>query len=227
MLFQQRIPLIQDDAPTVNNAYLLRYLSERRGYKQAFYEQLAACHQQGTLLEVSGGWSFAGIDILRQTSCLSMMTIAPDLQSCHWRWQIAKMENLGEREEIVIAADNGLPFPSACFAGVVSVNRLHRWCAPSAVLRELYRVLEPGGYLWINDLRRDADEWIAEYQIRELQRDRRPYGAFAFDRFVRAWRASYTAEELETLLEKTGLSGYARYEDDGAMARTLVITKAM
>lgn len=49
-----------------------------------------------------------------------------------------------------------MPFPDASFEVVVSTLSLHHWDDPRAVLREIRRVLVPGGQAYIFDLRRDA-----------------------------------------------------------------------
>lgn len=226
MLFEHRISIPAVEMQFPLQEHHIRYLIERREHKNEFCDSVAACYRNGTMLEVSGGWSFAGIDILKRKSSLHAVTVVPDQRGFEWRHHVGQAEAVAQRERLVLGDDGRLPFADGSFELVVSVNRLHQWSVPEQVLAELYRVTRLGGSIWISDLRRDADEWIAEYVIRELHRDTSEYGRYSLDRFVRAWRASYTATELNSLLCTAGLSGVSQYEDDGAMARTVVINKA-
>ena len=49
-----------------------------------------------------------------------------------------------------------LPFPAGVFGQVVATFSFHTWPCPVAGLRELRRVLAPGGRAWVYELRRDA-----------------------------------------------------------------------
>jgi ubiquinone/menaquinone biosynthesis C-methylase UbiE len=49
-----------------------------------------------------------------------------------------------------------LPFPDGVFGQVVSSFSFHIWPCPVAGLKELRRVLAPGGRAWVYELRRDA-----------------------------------------------------------------------
>ena len=46
-----------------------------------------------------------------------------------------------------------LPYPDRSFDLVVSTISMHHWHELEQPLRELYRVLRPGGQLWIYDFR--------------------------------------------------------------------------
>jgi ubiquinone/menaquinone biosynthesis C-methylase UbiE len=46
-----------------------------------------------------------------------------------------------------------LPFPDATFDVIVSSISQHHWTDPEGGLRDLHRVLRPGGRLWIYDAR--------------------------------------------------------------------------
>lgn len=65
----------------------------------------------------------------------------------------AQRERLEERAHYKVGDVRQLPYPDQSFAIVVSTISLHHWQELEQPLRELYRVLQPGGRLWIYDAR--------------------------------------------------------------------------
>ncbi len=65
----------------------------------------------------------------------------------------AKREQLEERVHFAIGNVAHLPYPDHSFDLVVSTISMHHWYELEQPLRELYRVLRPGGRLWIYDFR--------------------------------------------------------------------------
>jgi ubiquinone/menaquinone biosynthesis C-methylase UbiE len=94
-------------------------------------------------------------------------------------------------------------FPDASFDVVVSTLSLHHWSDPLQVLREIKRVLKPGGTAFILDLRRDANAvyWgiahlVTRWMVpRRLQEAGEPVASFS---------ASYTPCETALLAYKAG-----------------------
>ena len=56
---------------------------------------------------------------------------------------------------VVCAPAEALPFADAAFDTVVSVSSLHYWAEPEAGLREMRRVVRPGGRVLVADWARD------------------------------------------------------------------------
>lgn len=65
----------------------------------------------------------------------------------------AQHEQLAERARFDTANIAHLPYPDRSFDAVVSTISMHHWYELEQPLRELYRVLRPGGRLWIYDFR--------------------------------------------------------------------------
>jgi len=65
----------------------------------------------------------------------------------------ARREQLEERVHFESGDVAHLPYPDQSFDVVVSTISLHHWSELAQPLRELYRVLRPGGRVWIYDFR--------------------------------------------------------------------------
>jgi ubiquinone/menaquinone biosynthesis C-methylase UbiE len=68
---------------------------------------------------------------------------------------------------LVEAAADAIPFPDRAFRGVVAVNSMQLWRPLEGSLREVARVLAPGGalvtvtHVWAIEKRAPLDEWLA------------------------------------------------------------------
>ncbi len=65
----------------------------------------------------------------------------------------ARREQLEERVQFESGDVGHLPYPDQSFDVVVSTISMHHWYELEQPLRELYRVLRPGGRVWIYDFR--------------------------------------------------------------------------
>ena len=65
----------------------------------------------------------------------------------------ARREQLEERVHFESGDVARLPYPDQSFDAVVSTLSMHHWFELGQPLRELYRVLRPGGRVWIYDFR--------------------------------------------------------------------------
>jgi ubiquinone/menaquinone biosynthesis C-methylase UbiE len=64
-----------------------------------------------------------------------------------------RSEQLEERVHFAIGDVAHLPYPDNSFDVIVSTISMHHWYELEQPLRDLYRVLRPGGRLWIYDFR--------------------------------------------------------------------------
>nr|VFJ46047.1 MAG: Ubiquinone/menaquinone biosynthesis C-methylase UbiE [Candidatus Kentron sp. DK] len=222
MLFEHRIP----DLPAIpTSRYALnydRYLRERRSRKESFCQEVGHETKGPNALEVSGGWGYTGIDVLLRSPGLCLKVLAEHPVACQIGLRNALEASVEDRCTFIIGSEEHIPLADQTVDMAVSTNRLHRWERPLDVIREMVRVTRRGGIVWINDLRRDPDEFIVEYVIRELRRDTSDFGSFALDRFVRSWRSSYSPGEMERMLQPARFDTVLIMED-GALAQTIRI----
>jgi ubiquinone/menaquinone biosynthesis C-methylase UbiE len=97
---------------------------------------------------------------------------------------------LGRRGALAVADAARLPFPRARFDLAVSSSALHHWREPLRALREMARVLRPGGRVAITDW--CGDRWVERFRTRILRRREH-------DR-LRVYRSG----ELAALLQEAG-----------------------
>jgi ubiquinone/menaquinone biosynthesis C-methylase UbiE len=82
------------------------------------------------------------------------------------------------------------PFEDATFDAVFSMRSLHEWLDPAATFAEMWRMLKPGGRVFVSDLRRDLAT-AARHFI-----GRRVPSAQAREGLMASIDAAYTAAEV-------------------------------
>jgi ubiquinone/menaquinone biosynthesis C-methylase UbiE len=104
--------------------------------------------------------------------------------------QHAQQEHLTERVQFTIGDIAHLPYPDQSFGLVVSTISMHHWEDLEQSLRELHRVLQPDGHLWLYDFR--------FFPVRMVEQ------ALA--------RTPFASASLERRLVRTGILPFAVYQ---------------
>ncbi len=109
----------------------------------------------GSALEVGPGPGYLGLEWLKLTAGtqLTGLDISPDM-ICVARRNAAEY-GLTERTEYLENSGATMPFEDNKFDASFSNGSLHEWADVSKTLAEIWRVLKPGGRLFLSDLRRD------------------------------------------------------------------------
>jgi ubiquinone/menaquinone biosynthesis C-methylase UbiE len=108
---------------------------------------------QGQVLDAGTGPGTLARDIARSFSQFRVYGIDLSEDMIRLAREHTKREQLTEQVQFDIGNIEHLPYPDHTFDLIVSTISLHHWSELEQPLRELYRVLRPGGRLWIYDAR--------------------------------------------------------------------------
>ena len=177
----------------------------QRGMRERGWIETNAIIQSGICaghaLELGPGPGYVGLEWLKKTrdTRLTGLDISPDMVNLAER--NARAYGLAERAEYVQSNASRMPFEEAHFEAVFSNGSLHEWEQPGSIFAEMYRVLKPGGRIFISDLKRDMPmplRWFLWLTCRP--KEIRPG-------LITSINAAYTRAELEELVRDTGLAG--------------------
>jgi ubiquinone/menaquinone biosynthesis C-methylase UbiE len=157
--------------------------------------------REGRALEIGPGPGYVGLEWLKRCpgAALTGLEISPEML------QLARRNALGyglsARAEYVEGNCMDMPFPDGSFDAVFSNGSLHEWEDPVRALDEAFRVLRPGGRLFVADMRRDVNplvKWMiyASTKPKEI----RPG-------FLTSMAAAYTVPELREIAGRSRLQG--------------------
>ncbi len=108
---------------------------------------------EGRVLDAGTGPGTLARDIARSFPQLQVDGIDLSEDMIRLAREHTKREQLEERVHFAVGNVAQLPYPDHSFDLVVSTISMHHWYELEQPLRDLYRVLRPGGRLWIYDFR--------------------------------------------------------------------------
>jgi ubiquinone/menaquinone biosynthesis C-methylase UbiE len=125
----------------------------RRLYLRAIADLAALRLPSGKVLDVGIGPGTLVRGIARSLPGLQVYGIDLSEDMIRLARAHARREQLTERVHFASCDVAHLPYPDQSFDVVVSTISMHHWAELEQPLRELYRVLRPGGRVWIYDFR--------------------------------------------------------------------------
>src|SRR5258707_1617023 len=125
----------------------------RRLYQRVIEDLTLLRLVEGKVLDSGTGTGTLARDIARSLPRLEVYGIDLSENMIRLAREHAKREQVEERVHFDIGNIAHLPYPDRSFDLVVSTISMHHWHELEQPLRDLYRVLRPGGRLWIYDFR--------------------------------------------------------------------------
>jgi ubiquinone/menaquinone biosynthesis C-methylase UbiE len=176
-------------------------------------QQLIGYDPSGTIIDIGCGSGYLLETISRQLRRVRLIGIdyaKEMIDTAKRRTEVASLEDGPSFLEGNVA---NLPLGDDSVDFVVSSLSLHHWQNPLLALREIYRILKPGGQMLLFDLGRDSRRWfycllrLAQAFVvpSALRKANEPLGSLI---------ASYSIEELAGILEKT------QFEESKISSRT-------
>ncbi|MFD4275983.1 class I SAM-dependent methyltransferase [Streptomyces cyaneofuscatus] len=153
----------------------------------------------GRALEAGCGPGYLGLEWLVGTtgdSTLTGVDISPAMLD-RARTN-ARAYGVSSRTDYTVGNILELPFPDGAFDHAFSSASLHEWADPVRALREIHRVVRPGGVFCVSDLRRDIDRTTLQFMKANIAVDMRPG-------FLTSVRSAYTVPEAADLLRQAGI----------------------
>jgi ubiquinone/menaquinone biosynthesis C-methylase UbiE len=106
--------------------------------------------------------------------------------------------------EFIAGSAERLPLASESADLIVCLDTLHHLRELSCVLREMLRVLKPGGIGYLADLRRDAPIQEIEHKVRRM------HPKVAED-FIQSLRSAFTPSEVVTMIGQGSVADVALF----------------
>jgi ubiquinone/menaquinone biosynthesis C-methylase UbiE len=158
---------------------------------------LAAGPQPGLMLDLGTGTVQIPIELCRQDA--KARVLAVDLAHHMLRVGRENVRKAGLEDRILVAQVDAkrLPYRDAAFVNVVSNSIVHHIPEPRDVLAEAWRVLAPGGLIFLRDLYRPPDEQTV---LRLVHTYAPGANEHQQQMFADSFRASLTVDEMRGLV---------------------------
>jgi ubiquinone/menaquinone biosynthesis C-methylase UbiE len=151
----------------------------------------------GTAVDLGTGPGSLVVELaarLPQTLIIGLDISLPMAQLARERARTAGARNAA----FVVADVHYLPFQPQSLGMIVSHGSMHHWHGLDMALGEIKQVLAEGGFVYLSDLRRDAEDEVVQH-IASLLNEKQARA------FLNSVRAAYTIEELASLTHGAGL----------------------
>jgi ubiquinone/menaquinone biosynthesis C-methylase UbiE len=193
-------PEVMDSAEEASDYDAMDHAQVNRVFVADF---LAGWGGDNPVLDLGTGTAQIPIELCRQSP--TAQVVAADLAEHMLRFaeQNVKRAGLAGRIRLQLCDAKRLPLASGTFAAVMSNSIVHHIPEPAAVLAEAVRVLAPGGFLFLRDLLRPADD----EQVRHLvETYAGTANAHQRQMFEDSLRAALTLDEVRGLAAGLGLN---------------------
>jgi ubiquinone/menaquinone biosynthesis C-methylase UbiE len=192
---------LQGDELALKYDHMQRHIRDR-GWLQEKVDNIIddAGIVEGHALEIGCGPGYLGLEWLTQAAGDATLVGLDIADSMIGRARAnARTYGLADRATYEIGNVLAVPHDDATFDHVFSTSSFHEWVEPVTGLREINRVLRPGGRYCVTDLRRDLDRTTLQFMKANIAADMRPG-------FRTSVKSAYTTSEARALLVDAGLT---------------------
>ena len=181
-------------------------------YETVVEDMLCECHpREGVWMDLGAGPGGVGLALARR-SASTIMLIDPDENVLQKALKVARESGLGKRIVAVTGRAEAIPLPNNCIDFAVSRGSIFFWEDRAQGVREIYRILRPGGAAMIGGgLGKTYPEWARQEFTRRRREGVKKEGPDAVRRFKEA-RSSRTFHKLA---EEAGLTHFEVTGDGG------------
>jgi len=163
---------------------------------------LAAWGSTGpTVLDVGTGTAQIPIELCNQLAGVQVTAIDAAEQMLLVARENVRRAGFEQRIVLRICDAKKMPFAVASFAAIISNSIAHHIPEPFEVLREMCRVVTPGGALFVRDLLRPKDNATVEQLVRTYAVDANTHQQKMFEDSL---RAALTLDEVRALVARLG-----------------------
>jgi len=165
-------------------------------YKTVAEEILCRCHpKEGVWMDLGSGAGGVGLSLAERTSSMIVM-IDTNQDALQKALSEAKKAELDKRIIAIKAMAEDIPLPDNCIDLVVSRGSIFFWNDRAQGLREVFRILAPGGKAMIGGgLGASYPQWARQEFTRRRHEEMKKEGPEAYKRFQDA-RSFQTFQQL-------------------------------
>jgi len=178
-------------------------------YKTVAEETLCRCDpKEGVWVDLGSGAGGVGLSLAERTTSMIVM-IDPNQDALQKALEEAKKAELGKRIIAIKAMAEDIPLPDNCIDLVVSRGSIFFWNDKAQGLREVFRILSPGGKAMIGGgLGATYPQWARQEFTRRRHEGMKKEGPEAYKRFQ-------DARSPETFRQLANDAGLADFEIAG------------
>jgi ubiquinone/menaquinone biosynthesis C-methylase UbiE len=169
----------------------------------------------GVILEVAPGPGYLAIELAKLGQ---YQVVGLDISQSFVQIAQAKAKEAGVAVDFRHGNAANMPFEANMFDFMICVAAFKNFTEPAPALREMHRVLKPGGKALINDLRGDASPEDISALVKSLELN--PINAY-----MTKWtfkhillKNAYTKAGMEQLIAQTEFASYKILEDNVSLA---------
>ena len=148
-------PEVMDTAEEARDYDAMDHAAVNRAFVADF---LALWDNRSPILDVGAGTAQIPIELCRQATDARVVAIDLAEHMLARGRENVRRAGLEDRLRLERVDAKKMPYPDGTFAAVISNSIVHHIPEPGSVLQEMVRVAAPGGWLFVRDLLRPADE---------------------------------------------------------------------